>query len=190
MDTAQECSLIGKLTVQRRYWSGAVATVLLHVAIVAVLLSLRFGDNIFVQSVHEPEHETILTLPPAAVPAKPVPGRSGPTSIITMPVPSFRNPNPSAEALALGTILYGCSLENRGQLTAKELSRCDRIATVDLSRLRDGLPKTVRLPGPAWEGLRNSDLRARERNTSDPCMAAKATGTECIHEILYGKGLW
>jgi hypothetical protein len=56
--------------------------------------------------------------------------------------------------------------------------------------MRDGLPKYVKLPGPEWEGLRNSDIRARERNTADPCLAAKATRTECIHEILFGKGLW
>ena len=54
--------------------------------------------------------------------------------------------------------------------------------------MKDGLPLTIKPPGP--EGLRNSDIRARERNTADPCMAAKTTGTECIHEILYGKGLW
>ncbi len=56
--------------------------------------------------------------------------------------------------------------------------------------MKDGLPVYIKPPGLAWERLRNSDLRARERNTAAPCMAAKATGTDCIHDVIFGKGLW
>jgi len=47
----------------------------------------------------------------------------------------------------------------------------------------------LKLPPPGPEKLRNSDIAARLRNTADPCLIAKQSGTECIHTILFGNAL-
>jgi hypothetical protein len=47
--------------------------------------------------------------------------------------------------------------------------------------------RTAEMPPPARDDrMRGTDARAAERNTADPCLAAKGTQTECIDKIIFG----
>ncbi|MDR3528319.1 MAG: hypothetical protein P4L57_13675 [Rhizomicrobium sp.] len=170
--------------------SASVLVVLLHVLFVAALLRAVITDKPKTR-----DSETTLVLLPLlqqaqkAAPSK-AHGGSAPGAV-SAPLPSFVTPDsPSSQALSIGQALFGCRPENLREMTAEQQAKCLTLARGRYLAMKDGLPLYVKPPGPEWEGLRNSDLRARERNTSDPCQAAKATGTECIHEVIFGKGLW
>lgn len=162
---------------------------LLHLVIVAALLHAVVVET----WPKEAEHETSLVLlpeqPQNAAPVKAHGGKAA--GAVSAPVPVFVSPSaPSLQALSIGQALFGCRPENWRDLTPEQQDKCLKLARGRYVAMKDGLPIYIKPKGPEWEGLRNSDLRARERNTSDPCQAAKATGTECIHEVIYGKGLW
>ena len=162
----------------------------LHVVIVAALLRAVVSEP------SSPPRQTETTMVLLPVPEQPqkaaqvkAHGGAGPGAINT-PVPVFQTPDFSQQALGIGEALFGCRPENLRELSREQQEKCLKLAGGRMVAMKDGLPIYIKPPGPEWEGLRNSDLRARERNTSDPCQAAKATGTECIHEVIYGKGLW
>jgi len=173
--------------------TGFVLVVGLHGLLIAGLLSMRLAPAALWLAPAAP-HETEMVLPLPPLPQKStalVKGleRNGAGSAVS---PDTASPyfSPSASAAALGAVLFGCTPDNLRNLTREQQEKCLKLAGGRYAMMKDGLPVSVKPPGPEWEGLRNSDLRARERNTADPCMAAKATGTECIHEILFGKTLW
>jgi hypothetical protein len=170
---------------------GAAAVVLLHVLFVAALLRAVVLDK-------QPEKSasalTMVLLPMLEQPQKAAPSKAhggNAAGAVSAPLPQFVNPDaPSLQALSIGQALFGCAPENLRNLTREQQEKCLKLSANRYVAIRNGLPIYIKPKGPEWEGLRNSDLRARERNTSDPCQAAKATGTECIHEIIHGKGLW
>jgi hypothetical protein len=168
---------------------SAVLVLAIHAVTIAALLRATFQSDTPPEQ-RQTEMQIILEQLPQKTVAK-APGQSdratGPGSL---PLPDFVNPNPSPQALSLGLALFGCKPENLRDLTTEQQAKCAKWSGNAYTAVSSGLPVYIKPPGPEWEGLRNSDLRARERNTSDPCMAAKLTGTECVHEILYGKGLW
>jgi hypothetical protein len=132
-----------------------------------------------------------LPLPPLPEKAAPktVAGGKG-TGAITGPAPEFQAPVFAPQALGFGQAVFGCQPENWHNLDREQQEKCFKLAGNRYVGMKDGLPIYVKPKGPEWEGLRSGDLRARERNTADPCLAAKQTGTECIHDVIYGKGLW
>ncbi|GAA0550707.1 hypothetical protein GCM10008941_33330 [Rhizomicrobium palustre] len=138
--------------------------------------------------------EAILEFPPQPQPEKAAPkaasGAAAASGTFQGPAPIFQTPNFSPQALGLGQAVFGCQPEKWQDLSREQQEKCAKLSGGRFVAMKDGVPVDLKLKGPEWEGLRNSDLRARERNTSDPCQAAKATGTECIHDIIYGKGLW
>jgi hypothetical protein len=176
--------------------TGAVLVAALHVPVILGLLYVNLAPGVR-QWTGETPRETMVILPPLPQPktsTAPIKGelRNG---AATVTVPSdlklpFATAVPPASAPALGLPLFACAPENLRNLSRDEREKCLKLADGRYVAMKDGLPKYVKLPGPEWKGLRNSDIRARERNTADPCLAAKATGTDCIHEILFGKGLW
>ena len=164
---------------------------LLHLVIIAALLRAVVLENLPKKTESE---TTLVLLPllerPQKAAAATAHGGAAPGAV-SAPLPSFVSPNaPSLQALSIGQALFGCRPENLRDLTPEQQDKCLKLARGRYVAMKDGLPVYIKPPGPEWEGLRNSDLRARERNTADPCMAAKATGTECIHEVIFGKGLW
>lgn len=168
---------------------SAVLVLVIHAVVVAALLRMTF------QAEAPPERrETEMQVVFEQLPQKTVTksrGQSGrPAGPGSLPLPDFVNPNPSPQALSLGLTLFGCNPENLRDLTTEQQAKCAKLSGNAYTAVSSGLPVYIKPKGPEWEGLRNSDLRARERNTADPCMAAKATGTECIHNIIYAKGLW
>jgi len=178
-----------RITSQRGLASAAV--VLLHVLIVLALLHAVIVEPLTRQSGNP---LTMVMLPRLEQPQKAAPqtvhGADTATGTISLTPPMFVNPAPPASALGLGQALFGCQPENLRNLSREQQEKCIKLSAGRYVAMKDGLPVYIKPPGPEWEDLHNSDLRARERNTADPCMAAKATGTECIHEILFGKGLW
>jgi hypothetical protein len=183
-----------------RAWSprltGAVLVVALHVPVVLGLLIVDLAPGVR-RLIQEAPHETVMVLPPLPQPktsTAPVKGelRNG---AATVTVPSdlklpFATAIPPAAAPALGLPLFACAPENLRNLSREEREKCLKLAGGRYVAMKERLPVYVKPPGPEWEGLRNSDIGARERNTADPCMAAKGTRTDCIHELLFGKGLW
>lgn len=163
---------------------------LLHILIVLGLLHAVILEPL-VKSQGTALTMVMLSLPP---PQKAGPqttsGSNNASGAIAAPPPVFVNPAPSAGALGLGQALFGCQAENLRNLSREQQEKCVKLSGGRYVAMKDGLPLYVKPPGPEWEGLRNSDLRARERNTADPCLLAKLSGTECIHEVLYGKKLW
>ena len=173
--------------------TGAVLVVALHGLLIAGLLFMDMAPGV-VRLIEQTPHETEMVLPLPPLPQKSTalvkgPERNGAASVVSPDTASPFFP-PPASAAALGEVLFGCTPDNLRNLTREQQEKCLKLAGGRYAMMRDGLPVIAKPPGPEWEGLRNSDLRARERGTSDPCMAAKATGTECIHEILFGKTLW
>ncbi len=168
---------------------SAVLVLAIHIVVIAAFLRASFQA----ETPPRRESEILMSLEQLpARPVKPVPSkrRGGVTGNAALPLPDFVNPAPSANALSLGLTLFGCNPENLRDLTREQQAKCMKLSGNAYAAASSGLPVYIKPKGPEWEGLRNSDLRARERNTADPCMAAKATGTECIHNIIYGKGLW
>jgi hypothetical protein len=146
----------------------------------------------------ETPQETMMVLPPLPeTSTAPVKGelRNGSA---TVTVPSdlklpLATEVPPAAAPSQGLPLFVCAPENLRNLSREEREKCLKLSGGRYLAMKDGLPKYVKLPGPEWEGLRNSDIRARERNTADPCAIAKMgkmAGAECYHDITHEKGLW
>lgn len=174
--------------------TGAALVAALHVPVVMGLLYVNLAPGVRELLTATP-HETMVALPPLPLPkasTAPVRGelRNGVATVPSDLKLPFATTAPSASAPALGLPLFACAPENLRNLSREEREKCLKLAHGGYLAMRDRLPVYVKPPGPEWEGLRNSDIRARERNTADPCMAAKATGTDCIHETLFGKGLW
>lgn len=167
----------------------------LHIPLIAGLLYTNLAPGV-VRLVAETPHPTEMVLPLPPLPPKstaPVKGPelSGAGSVVSPDSgsPFFSSP---ASAGALGEALFRCTPENLRNLTREEQEKCLKLAGNRYAMMKEGLPLTVKPPGPEWEGLRNSDIAARQRNTADPCAIAKMSkmaGAECIHEVLYGKGL-
>jgi hypothetical protein len=167
---------------------SAVLVLAIHAVVIAALLRATFQAD--APERRQTEMQIVLDqLPQKTAPKSPAHG-GGPPSAVALPLPDFINPNPSPQALSLGLTLFGCNPENLRDLMPAQQARCAKLSGNAYTAVSSGLPVYIKPKGPEWEGLRNSDIRARERNTADPCMAAKATGTECIHEITHGKGLW
>lgn len=173
--------------------AGAVLVAALHIPVILGFLMTNLGPERPTAAIAP---EALVVLPPLPPPlAKVTAPRQGPvqngaasatvSSDLKLPFAM-----PSASAPALGLPLFACAPENLKTLSREDRDKCLKLAGGRYVAMKDGLPVYIKPRGPEWEGLRNSDLRARERNTADPCMAAKATGTECIHNIIYGKGLW
>lgn len=171
---------------------SAMLVLAIHAAVIAVLLRATF------QSAAPPERrETEMQIVLEQLPQKTATKSSRPSGGLTgtavLPLPDFINPNPSPQALSLGQTLFGCNPENLRDLTHEQLAKCAKLSGNAYTAVSSGLPVYVKPPGPEWEGLRNSDLRARERNTADPCAIAKMgkmATSECYHDIVHEKGLW
>ncbi len=170
---------------------SALLVLALHVVVVAALLRMTFEGE--APPRHETEMQVILPQLPEKAPARASQPGNGPVGTAALPLPDFVNPNPSPQALSLGQTLFGCSPENLRDLTPEQQAKCAKLSGNAYVAASSGLPVYVKPPGPEWEGLRNSDIAARERNTADPCAIAKMgkmATTECYHEITHGKGLW
>lgn len=173
--------------------TGAALVAVLHVALITGLLFANLAPGV-VRLAEQSPHETEMVLPLPQLPQKataPVKGpeHNGTASVVS---PDTNSPffSPPASASALGAVLFGCAPENLRNLSREQQEKCLKLAGGRYAMMKEGLPLTIKPPGPEWEGLRNSDIRARERNTADPCLIAKRSGTECYHEIIYGKTLW
>lgn len=169
--------------------TGALLVAGLHVLLVAGLLAINFAEGI--RRVAPPAEERIvmLNLPRAQLPTKSTAAQKGAERRGETVIPSDLKGDyfvPDGKAAALGMALFRCTPEHVKDLSPEEREKCARMGGFNLTAFMNA-PKHL---DPPPEKLRNSDIRARERNTADPCMAAKATGTDCIHEVLYGKGLW
>jgi hypothetical protein len=177
--------------------TGAVLVAALHVPVVLGLLVVNLAPGVREQLTGTPP-ETMVALPPLPLPQTSTAPTRGELRNGAATVPSdlklpFATTAPSAAAPALGLPLFACAPENLRNLSRQEQEKCLKLSGGRYVAMKDGLPKYVKLPGPEWEGLRNSDIRARERNTADPCAIAKMSkmaGAECYHEVIYGKGLW
>jgi hypothetical protein len=174
--------------------AGAVLVAGLHLPVIVALLTMNLAGDTRPFAIAP---ETMIVLPLVPKPARlPVQGpvRSGAAGVT---VPSdlklpFAVP-PAANAPSLGLGLFACAPENLKNLSREDRDKCLKLAGGRYVAMKDGLPLYVKPPGPEWEGLRNSDIQARERNTADPCAIAKMgkmAGAECYHEVIYGKGLW
>lgn len=162
----------------------AAFVVVLHVLALAAWLSARWEVS------SPPRHENVVEMILSPLPkheirkAKPA---KGPPGYEGLPLPDFRRAAPSPEALSLGQVVFGsCRPENLAGLPREEREKCERLTGQSYAAY---LAAPLRLPPPDPAKLRNSDIAARERNTADPCLIAKQSGTECIHTIIYGKGL-
>lgn len=162
----------------------------LHIGFALALL-----NAIVLEPLRRPPSQTsaIVYLPILPETAKAAPqaqaGGNG-QGVLRAPVPVFQTYTPPSGVISLGQALFVCRPENWRDLSEEQRADCTKRAGTVYAGMKDGLPIYIKPKGPEWEGLRNSDLRARERNTADPCMAAKQTGTECIHTVIHGKGLW
>jgi len=159
----------------------------LHLLIAAALLHAVVLEPSQKHGETEVPLELMPLQPATKAAAKTAAGGSG-GGVAEAPVPVFGGT--AGNVLNLGQALFGCNPENLRNLTREQQEKCLKFSAGRYVAMKDGLPVYIKPPGPEWEGLRNSDLRARERNTADPCLAAKQTGTECIHTVIYGKGLW
>jgi hypothetical protein len=173
--------------------TGAALVAALHVPVILGLMYVNLASGVQRPSVEMPR-ETMVVLPPLPQPktsTAPTQGELRNGAAIAVPG-DLKLPfgAPPAAAPALGLPLFACAPENLRNLSRDEREKCLKLANGRYAAMKDGLPVYVKPPGREWEGLSNSDIRARERNTADPCLAAKATGTDCIHETLFGKGLW
>ncbi len=163
---------------------GAVA--LLHVAIVMALLHAIVTTPLERRAL--PQHETIIPLMlPQMGQASRAPHRGierrGLTAVPDITQGPFVSPMP--QGTGLGTALFGCRPENLSTLSRKEQEKCTRQTGFGYAAFADA---PLKFP-PHVDKISPLEAEARIRNAVDPCMAAKLTGTECIHKIIFGTGL-
>jgi hypothetical protein len=183
-----------KRNIRRTYAGAAVAV--LHVLMVAVLIASQYmAVPQVIQRKIEPLQWLLLQSPsrPSQTQA-PVRSQS-PGYVNPEIVPRILRPQPDEEnnaitdlGLALGRSL-ACGANNYEWLSPKMRAECqrrpwnftyDRYGTIVL----DAHPRPERQQ--AQEAPRPSDVQARDRNTADPCLIAKQSGTPCIHGTIFG----
>lgn len=172
--------------------AGALLVAGLHVLLVAGLLAINFAEGIQRAAPPPEERIVMLNLPRAQVPTKSTAAKKGAEQTGETIIPSELKGDyfvPEGKAAALGMALFRCTPEHVKDLTPEEREKCARMGGFNLTAFMNA-PKHL---DPPPEKLRNSDIRARERNTADPCAIAKMgkmATAECYHEIAFGKGLW
>jgi len=163
------------------------AVILLHVVFVVALL--RAFVMTAPEKVAPSEREVVLPLSlPMLGHASQAPNKGAERRGIAVTIPDFSHSifvSPGAAGEKLGTALFGCTPEKMATLPREEREKCERQTGFNYSAFAS-LPMKL---APPPEKFSNADIDARIRNTVDLCMAAKATGTECIDTIIYGKRL-
>jgi len=176
---------------------AAAAVVLVHILIVITLLTAgRFG--IF----HEKkEHEVMLLLPPPpqsrtnvrpVVPVIPfvTPNvEEVPRSTITVPAPKTQEKTQGDILEALGKEL-ACGAGPYEHLTQREREACKR-QPWKFKKNAKGVIVLDTLLGKQQpqqeEPVSGADENLDIQRTSDPCLAAGNTHTECIHKTIFGR---
>lgn len=179
----------------RRAYAGAAVGVL-HVLMVAVLIASQYVPIPMVR-VHkiEPLQWLLLQAPahPSQTPAKTrsqQPGYVNPEVVPPILRQQVQEENNAITdlGLALGRSL-ACGANSYEWLNPKMRAECrrrpwnftyDRYGTIVL----DARPRPERQQ--AEEAPRPSDVQARDRNTADPCLIAKQSGTPCIDRTIFG----
>ena len=180
-----------KRTMRRTAYGAGVAA--LHVLFLFLLIMSEWVP-IAIPNIEKIEPLTwiILTQPakaPRIIPVKPK--KSELSGAVTTVVPP-RIPKPEEEennaidlGLAIGRSL-ACSANSYEWLNSRQRAAClrrpwqfayDPYGNVVL----DAAPRVV-----AAEKPRPSDIQAHERNTADPCLIAKQSGTDCIDKVIFG----
>lgn len=166
---------------------GSIAAVfVLHLAILAALLHAVMVEPL--DRRRRMERETIV---PLMLPQRGQTSRASHKGAEQRGIAAFPNLTagpfalPSPQAESLGKTLFGCRPENLARLSGQEQEKCERLNGFGYKAFADA---PLKIP-PHVDKLSNADIDTRIRNTVDLCMAAKATGTECIDTIIFGKRL-
>jgi len=176
----------------RRILAGAAVTVL-HIAFVVLLIASEWVPLPLTKQIEiQPLTWIILTQPapvPKVTPVKPKNGQE--SGAITTVVPP-RLPKPQEEennaidlGLAIGRSL-ACGANSYEYLNTKQRAACLRQPWQFVYDPYGNVVLDARERPPEDEQVRPSDIQAHERNTADPCLIAKQTGTPCIDRIIFG----
>ncbi len=175
--------------------SGAgIAVVLVHIVILLALLTA----NHFGSYVRQAPKETILILPPLKHPDKTRPSLPNvvlpeerpinipPTIAITPPPPtSSTSKNPADVMKEIGKAL-ACGAGSYEYLSQSEREACKR-QPWHYKKNNKGVIVLDPTPPPAPEQITGVDATTHTQNTTDPCVAAGNTHSECIHKTIFGR---
>lgn len=175
--------------------SGAgIAVVLVHILFLLALLTANHIGS-FVRSTPK---ETILILPPLQHPDKSRPAlpyvtlpeerpvNIPPTISITPPPPSSStSKNPADVMKEIGKAL-ACGAGSYEYLSQSERETCKR-QPWHYKKNNKGIIVLDPTPPPPPEQITGIDAQSHIQSTTDPCVAAGNTHSECIHKTIFGR---
>ena len=173
---------------------AGIAVLLVHVLFLALLLAAsRFGET----ARNLPKEVVLLlpplqqktaqpALPPVALPAE-RPVNIPPTIAITPPPPAETAPKPGDVMEAIGKEI-ACGAGPWEHLAQAEREACKRQPWHSKKNAKGVIVLDVP-PGeaPADDSLSGIDAVTKGIKTSDPCLAAGNTHSECIHKDIFGR---
>ncbi len=173
---------------------AAAAAAVFHVLFVILLIESEWFPGLQGRRPAEPPILWLLLPKTAGTPNKLLPhAQKGPEQEVprfySLPITLPPPVNAIDPALALGRAL-ACGANSFEYLTPQGRAQCtlvpwhykfDRYGTIVLdTQYKPPVPKEPKISG--------AEALARERNTADPCLAAKSAGTECVDKIIFGNG--
>jgi len=180
----------------RRGWAG-VAVVLVHVLIVLALLTANHVRLLQQRK----EQEVVLLIPPPphtntaikpfvpVVPAVTPRTLETPERTITVPLPKSQE-KPQTDVLeALGKEL-ACGAGPYEHLSQAEREACKRQPWKFKKNAKGVIVLDTLLgknPTQQPDAVSGADAELNTQQTSDPCLAAGNTHTECIHKTIFGR---
>ena len=175
--------------------SGAgIAVALVHILILLALLTA----NQISSFIKQPQKETILILPPLQHPDKSRPAlpyvilpadrpvNIPPTIYMIPPVPSqSTSKNPADVMKEIGKAL-ACGAGSYEYLAQAERETCKR-QPWHYKKNNKGIIILDPTPPPPPEQITGIDAQTHTQSTTDPCVAAGNTHSECIQKTIFGR---
>jgi hypothetical protein len=178
----------------KRLWAG-IAVVLVHIIILIALLTANHIESFLRQT----PKETILLLPPPnnqdktrpAFPSVIIPSdrpvNIPPTIILAAPPPPSTSEKSGDILQAIGREI-ACGAGSYENLSQTQREACKR-QPWHFKKNNKGeivLDRTTTTP-PQEEPVTGIDVTSQVQKTSDPCVAAGSTHSECAHKTIFGR---
>jgi hypothetical protein len=175
----------------KRLGAGA-AVALVHLLFLLILLTAsRVGE---VARKPEPR-EVLLLLPPLSSQTRPIrpttplpqsrPETTPPSVTITLPPPPTTTQKPGDVMQAIGKEL-ACGAGSYENLTQAQREACKR-QPWRFKKNAKGVIVLDALPPPPPASLSGAEEETHIQQTTDPCVAAGNTHSECIHKTIFGR---
>lgn len=184
---------------RRRQIGAGIAVVLVHIVILAALLTaghlgilkLKAPPKEMVLLLPALQHKKVETLPPVSVPVPQTRPQIEPPRTITLPpIPKPEATTPQNQTDVLKEIgkELACGAGPYEHLSQTEREECKRHPWKFKKNSKGEIVLDTTLkPPPPDDATSGADAELHIQQTSDPCVAAGNTHSECIHKTIFGR---